>query len=83
MEAAQSVRDDANDLWQFTNWLNQTCNKQEKIEILEELWRVIFADGQLDAHEDYLVHQLQRLMNLTHPDLIAAKLKVRQELSQR
>ncbi|MCP4642028.1 MAG: hypothetical protein GY851_16415, partial [bacterium] len=48
-------------------------------QIIEEVWRVIFADGRLDGHEDYLVHKLARLLNLNHPQLIAAKVKVMEE----
>ena len=51
----------------------------EEMEVIEEVWRVIFADGTLDGHEDYLVHKLAKLLNLTHPQLIEAKMKVRGE----
>ena len=51
----------------------------EKRQIIEEVWRVIYADGALDAHEDYLVHKLAKLLNLNHPQLIEAKMTVKGE----
>jgi len=41
------------------------------------VWDVVYADGKLDKHEDYLVHKLAALLRLTHKQLIEAKLKVK------
>jgi hypothetical protein len=35
-----------------------------------------YTDNLLDAHEDYLVHKLARLLNLDHRELIEAKMKI-------
>ena len=64
------------DLWQFTNLINQNYSRDEKIQTIEMVWRIVYADGRLDKHEDYLVHKLAKLLRLTHKDLIDAKLKV-------
>ena len=79
MTIAQEQREDSIDVWRFTNQINHCCKPGEKIRIVEELWRVIYADGSLDAHEDYLIHKLARLLNLTNRQLIDAKIKVRDE----
>ena len=39
------------------------------------IWRVAYADGTIEKHEDYLVHKLARLLRLTHKQLIETKLK--------
>lgn len=64
------------DLWRFTNLINENYTDDEKLRVVELLWRVVYADGVLDKHEDYLVHKLASLLRLTHKHLIAAKLKV-------
>lgn len=79
MAIARERRMASSDLWKFTNAVNQRCTPNEKLEIMEEIWRVIYADGTLDAHEDYLAHKFARLLNLNHPQLIQAKLKVLNE----
>jgi len=65
------------DLWQFTNLINHNYSIEEKIRIVEMVWDVVYADGKLDKHEDYLVHKLATLLRLTHKQLIEAKLKVK------
>ncbi len=64
------------DLWQFTNLVNQNYSIEEKTRIIEMVWKLAYADGSLDKHEDYLVHKLANLLRLTHKQLIEAKLKV-------
>lgn len=64
------------DLWQFTNLINQNYSMEEKTQIIEMVWKIGYADGKLDKHEDYLVHKLANLLHLTHKQLVDAKLKV-------
>lgn len=78
--AAESARADASGLWKFTNLINQSCTNAEKIDIIREVWRVVYADGALDGHEDHIMHQLARLLNLNHPQLIDAKMSVLAEV---
>jgi uncharacterized tellurite resistance protein B-like protein len=65
------------DLWQFTKLINQSYNKKERLHLLEMLWEVVYADGHLHGHEDFLVHKLAKLLKLEHKDLIGAKIKVK------
>jgi uncharacterized tellurite resistance protein B-like protein len=44
--------------------------------IVETLWRVVFVDGKMDQHENYLMHKFSNLLRLSHKQLIDAKLKV-------
>ena len=63
------------DLWQFTNLINQNYSTEEKIQVIEMIWKIVYADQKLDKHEDYLAHKLAKLLRLTHKQLIDAKLK--------
>jgi uncharacterized tellurite resistance protein B-like protein len=69
------------DLWQFTNLINQNYSIEEKMRVVEIVWDVVYADGKLDKHEDYLVHKLATLLRLTHKQLIEAKMKVKKSSS--
>ena len=68
--------DDSIDLWRFTNLINQNYSPEEKIQVIEMVWKLAYTDGVLDKHEDYLLHKLANLLRLTHKQLIDAKLKV-------
>lgn len=83
VDAAIEHRETSHDLWQYTNRINQTCSHQEKIDVIEEVWRVIYADHAMSGHEDYVVHKLARLFNLTHRQLIDAKLRILDEVRER
>ncbi len=76
IEAADEELNRSIDLWQFTNLINQNYSEDEKLQIIETIWKIVYADGRLDQHEDYLVHKLAKLLRLTHKQLIDAKLKV-------
>ena len=79
IELARARREEAIDLWQFTNHINQHYSKEEKMAVMEAVWRIIFADGRLDAHEDHFAHKLANLLRLTHKEMIDAKLAAREK----
>jgi uncharacterized tellurite resistance protein B-like protein len=81
LEAAKKELAGSIDLWQFTNLINQTYSRQEKIQIIDMVWQLVYADEKLNEHEDYLVHKLAKLLRLPHKDLINAKLQVKARLA--
>ena len=70
-ELAESV-----DLWRFARLINENYTIDEKIEIIEILWQMVFVDGKMDRYEHYLMNKLKNLLRLSHDQLIDAKLKV-------
>lgn len=80
VNAAAAVRDESMDLWQFTHAINENFSPAEKVAFLEDVWRIIYSDGTLAGHEDYLAHKLRKLFNLNHKLFIDAKLKVLDEI---
>jgi len=68
--------DESVDLWQFAGLINQNYSVDEKIEIIETLWRMVFVDGKMDQYEHYLMNKLKNLLRLSQKQLIDAKLKV-------
>ena len=73
---ADKELDKSVDLWQFARLINENYSIDEKIEIIELLWRMVFVDGKMDRYEHYLMNKLKNLLRLSHDQLIAAKLKV-------
>lgn len=64
------------DLWQFAKLINENYTNDEKIDIIETLWRIVYVDGKMDRYEHYLMNKMKNLLRLSHDQLIAAKLKV-------
>jgi uncharacterized tellurite resistance protein B-like protein len=69
------------DLWQFTNLINQNYSVEDKLQIIETIWRIAYTDGKLDEHEDYLLHKLAKLLRLSHKQLIEAKLRAKEPVA--
>ncbi len=67
---------DSVDLWQFARLINENYSVDEKIEIIETLWQMVYVDGKMDKYEHYLMNKLKNLLRLSHDQLINAKLKV-------
>ena len=80
LDLAHQERSQAIDLWQFTNQINQEFSRAEKKAVLEGVWRIIYADGELEKHEDHFVRKLTNLLRLSHKDMIDAKLKTRKQI---
>jgi uncharacterized tellurite resistance protein B-like protein len=64
------------DLWKFADMINENFSIEEKLRVVELLWELIYADGRIDKHEDYLIHKLAHLLRISHSQLIDAKLSV-------
>ena len=74
IDASNKELENSIDLWRFASLINKNYSAEEKVRIIEMIWSVAYADGNLDKHEDYLVHKLAKLLRLTHKQLIDAKL---------
>lgn len=81
---ARNALEDQTDLWDPISHLNAQLDRSEKLELLFQLWRIIYADGRLDGHEDHLIHKIADLLKLDHEELIRAKLQAKdQSLEQK
>jgi len=82
-EAAELIRlaeaeaKNPSDYYQFTSLINKNYSMQEKSVMIEHLWQVAYADGQLDVHEEYLVRRVAGLLGIGNREFIAAKHRAR------
>lgn len=75
LEKAQHEVDSSSDLWQMTKLVKEHYPNEAQIRIVENLWKLVLADGRIDDHEDYLMKKLYDLLHVEHEDFIAAKLR--------
>ncbi len=83
LQFAQQERESSLDLFHFAKDINEGFTLEEKVEVMEALWRVIYADGVLDKYEDYLIRKLATLLRLSHRQMIDAKVKILDEVRSR
>lgn len=79
---AKQLVEQAIDLYSFVNVVNEYTSDIERIEIIELLWQVAFADGQVDGQEDHVIRKIAGLMYVTHADFIQAKNNVDESRKQ-
>jgi uncharacterized tellurite resistance protein B-like protein len=79
IDVSENERKNSTDLWYFTDLLNENLNNEEKYNLMELVWEVIYSDETLDKFENYIAHKLLNMLNLDHPKFIELKLKVKNE----
>ena len=72
--AQQRVRESIG-LHGFTSLINQHWSEKDRLNLVEQMWRVVYADGRLDDHELHLMRKIQRLLHIPQKDFVRAKLR--------
>jgi len=72
---AESQAKEATGLHGFTTLINQNWSETERVNLMEKMWRVVYADGRLDDHELHLMRKIQRLLHIPQVDYVAGKLR--------
>jgi len=73
LSCADAERRDATDYFQFTRLINDHFSAEEKISLIESLWRVAYADQRLSSLEEHLVRKVAELIYVPHAAFISAK----------
>lgn len=63
------------DLQDFTQLVNQHYSEEDKLVLIENLWRVAFADGRLDRFEEQYVSRVAFMIGVREDEVKAAKLR--------
>jgi uncharacterized tellurite resistance protein B-like protein len=70
---------EATDYYQFTSLINRSFSLPQKIKLVEQMWRVAYADQRLHRYEEHLVRKIADLLYVPHAEFIAAKHRARNE----
>lgn len=74
VKLANDEVDNASSLYQFTRLINDHYSYAQKIQLLDSMWQVAFADGRLDRYEEHVIRKVAELVYLSHSDYIRLKL---------
>ena len=64
-EAAHARQQDAVELHQFTHQIKSSFTEEERIHLVEMMWEVVYADGELHAFEDQLMRRIGGLIHVS------------------
>ena len=73
-EEAESIQSEALDIQRFTREAKK-MSENEKVQFLEDLWRIILTDGVKDPYEDALVRRICGLVYI--PDRLSGEARAR------
>ena len=75
LEAEDVVQDSAQ-IYGFTKLVKDTYENDRRIELIEMLWEVVFADGKADAFEQNLIQRVAGLIFVSDRDRGLARKRV-------
>jgi uncharacterized tellurite resistance protein B-like protein len=76
-ELAEHSAKHATDFHAFTSALNERLHHEEKVQVVEAMWAVAYADGHLTAHENHVLWRVADLLHVPHGAYINAKLRAK------
>jgi uncharacterized tellurite resistance protein B-like protein len=79
IESAVAADRDAVDLYQFTSTLNRSCDEDGRRRVVEMMFEVAYADGQLSEFEDNIVWRAADLLHVPSRDRVNIRRQVRDE----
>lgn len=76
VNAAVVDAESAISLHEHIRLVNEHFDQQQKYLLIEQMWRVAAADGNIDHYEDYTIRKTSDLLHVRHAEFIKAKLRV-------
>ncbi len=74
---AEQERRESVDLYQFTKLVGTEFSRVERLRLVEVIWGVVYADGELSAVENQLARRIAELLGFQHPEVQAVREKVK------
>ena len=75
-ESARSAQSEAVDMYRFTSILKSEMDENERLALIEDLWEMVFADGQLHEFEDNVVWRVAELIGIQARERMVLKQRV-------
>lgn len=68
LKEGQDQAVEAGDLYGWTRRINANYSHEEKLYLMEKLWQVVQADGQIDSHENAMMRRIAGLIYIDDAD---------------
>src|ERR1019366_8311526 len=79
--SATLVEGEAVDLYHFTSVIMRSVNEEGRLRIVEMMWELVYADGQVSEFEDNVVWRAADLLGVSSRDRIDLKHRVAAKLT--
>lgn len=81
IESATLVEGEAVDLYHFTSVIMREVNEAGRLRIVEMMWELVYADGEVSEFEDNVVWRAADLLAVSSRDRIDLKHRVAEKLA--
>jgi len=71
--------DDSTSLYEFTRDINDNFDSNERVKLIESMWKIAYADGNIDKYEEHIIRKVSSLIYVAHSDFIQAKLNAKEK----
>lgn len=61
-------------VYPFTSLINENYEYEQRVNLLGMMWKVAYADGDLDKYEDSVIRKVADLLYIRHSDFVKTKL---------
>lgn len=78
-ELAVTTAQQATDLFTFTSHINARFDMEQKLRMIELMWRVAYADGHLSEHERHVMWRIADLLHIPQGAYVHARMRAQQE----
>lgn len=72
---AKQTVDESTSLYNYTREVNNNFSYDDKLLLLQSLWDIAYADGNVDKYEEHLIRKISDLIYISHSDFIQVKLE--------
>lgn len=73
VQLAETEARESTSLYDFTRLINDHFTAEQKEHLVELMWHVAFADGEIDKYEEHLVRKVADLIHVPHSGFIRSK----------
>ena len=77
LASAKNQQQDAHDYYALTRQINDHFSPEKKYELILDMWKVAWADGELDRYEDNTIRKVAELIYVPHELFIKAKFEAK------
>ncbi len=77
--AKENVQDSTS-LYEFTRDINDNFDATERVKLIESMWKIAYADGNIDKYEEHIIRKVSNLIYVAHSDFINAKLSAKEKI---
>ena len=79
IEISKKNVDDSTSLYDFTRDINDNFEAEERIKLIESMWKIAYADGNIDKFEEHIIRKVSNLIYVSHSDFIKAKISAKEK----